>query len=211
MSGAQSFDRRAAVKALTAACPDVLAIADLGSSAYDLFAAGDRDLNYYLWGAMGCAASMGLGLALAQPEKAVLVLTGDGEQLMGLGTLATIGAQQPNNRTIVVFDNGHFGETGMQASHTFARRESNGCRRRMRTCLDDGDRGNFGTAKSCRAHQREESLRSGAHSRECRRTAQGLASARRRIPEESLSRRAGIAAYLGEVEIRGRKRESKIR
>ena len=79
------------------------------------------------------------------------------------------------------------------------------------TCLDDGDRGNFGTAKSCRAHQREESLRSGAHSRECRRTAQGLAGARRRIPEESLSRRAGIADYLGDVEIRGRKRESKIR
>lgn len=118
MSGAQSLDRRAAVKALMAACPDVLAIAGLGSSAYDLFAAGDRDLNYYLWGAMGGAASMGLGLALAQPEKAVLVLTGDGEQLMGLGTLATIGAQQPNNRTIVVLDNGHFGETGMQASHT---------------------------------------------------------------------------------------------
>lgn len=118
MSAPQSLDRRAVVRALMAACPDVLAIAGLGSSAYDLFAAGDRDLNYYLWGAMGGAASMGLGLALAQPEKAVLVLTGDGEQLMGLGSLATIGAQQPDNLTIVVLDNGRFGETGMQASHT---------------------------------------------------------------------------------------------
>lgn len=118
MSDAQALDRRAAVKALMAACPDVLVIAGLGSSAYDLFAAGDRDLNFYLWGAMGGAASIGLGLALAQPKKSVLVLTGDGEQLMGLGSLATIGAQQPNNLTIVVLDNGRYGETGMQESHT---------------------------------------------------------------------------------------------
>jgi len=118
MSDAQALDRRAAVASLMAACPDVLVIAGLGSSAYDLFAAGDRDLNFYLWGAMGGAASIGLGLALAQPKKSVLVLTGDGEQLMGLGSLATIGAQQPNNLTIVVLDNGRYGETGMQASHT---------------------------------------------------------------------------------------------
>ena len=118
MSDGKKLNRRDAVKSLMAACPDALVIAGLGSSAYDLFAAGDRDLNFYLWGAMGGAASMGLGLALAQPKKSVLVLTGDGEQLMGLGSLATIGAQQPRNLTVVVLDNGQYGETGMQASHT---------------------------------------------------------------------------------------------
>jgi phosphonopyruvate decarboxylase len=118
MNTTQALDRRAAVKALMAECREVLVIAGLGSPGYDLFAAGDRDLNYYLWGAMGGAASIGLGLALAQPDKAVLVLTGDGEQLMGLGSLATIGAQHPNNLTVVVLDNGRYGETGMQASHT---------------------------------------------------------------------------------------------
>ena len=118
MSDGKKLNRRDAVKALMSACPEVLVVAGLGSAAYDLFAAGDRDLNFYLWGAMGGAASMGLGLALAQPKKSVLVLTGDGEQLMGLGSLATIGAQQPRNLTVVVLDNGHYGETGMQASHT---------------------------------------------------------------------------------------------
>ena len=118
MSDGKKLNRRDAVKSLMAACPEALVIAGLGSSAYDLFAAGDRDLNFYLWGAMGGAASMGLGLALAQPKKSVLVLTGDGEQLMGLGSLATIGAQQPRNLTVVVLDNGQYGETGMQASHT---------------------------------------------------------------------------------------------
>ena len=118
MSDAKKLNRREVVQTLMSACPESLVIAGLGSSAYDLFAAGDRDLNFYLWGAMGGAASIGLGLALAQPSKSVVVLTGDGEQLMGLGSLATIGAQQPNNLTIVVLDNGHYGETGMQKSHT---------------------------------------------------------------------------------------------
>jgi phosphonopyruvate decarboxylase len=111
-------ERRAFVARLLAAVPDALVVTGLGSAAYDVFAAGDRDLNYYLWGAMGGAASLGLGLALAQPGRSVVVITGDGEQLMGLGSLATIGAKQPRNLTIVVLDNGHFGETGMQASHT---------------------------------------------------------------------------------------------
>ena len=90
----------------------------LGSASYDVFAAGDRDKNYYLWGAMGGSTSLALGLALAQPDKSVVVITGDGEQLMGIGSLATIAAKQPRNLTIVVLDNGHFGETGMQRSHT---------------------------------------------------------------------------------------------
>jgi phosphonopyruvate decarboxylase len=113
-----TIERREFVATLVKACPDALVVAGLGSSTYDLFAAGDRPENFYLWGAMGGAAGIGLGLALAQPEKSVVVLTGDGEQLMGLGTLATIGTQRPKNLTIVVLDNGHFGETGMQHSHT---------------------------------------------------------------------------------------------
>ncbi len=118
MSETAALDRRAAAARLMAGCRDTLVIAGLGSPGYDLFAAGDRDLNFYLWGAMGGAAVMGLGLALAQPHRAVMVLTGDGEQLMGLGALATIGAQRPKNLTVVVLDNGRYGETGMQESHT---------------------------------------------------------------------------------------------
>ena len=110
--------RRGFVARLLESLPDALVITGLGSATYDVYAAGDRDTNYYLWGAMGGATSLGLGLALAQPDKSVVVITGDGEQLMGIGSLGTIGAKQPRNLTIVVLDNGHFGETGMQRSHT---------------------------------------------------------------------------------------------
>jgi len=112
------FDRRAAVRALLADRGDTLVVAGLGSSAYDLMAAGDHPGNFYLWGAMGGAAMIGLGLALAQPRRPVLVITGDGEQLMGLGGLATAAVQRPANLAVVMLDNGHFGETGMQRSHT---------------------------------------------------------------------------------------------
>jgi thiamine pyrophosphate-dependent acetolactate synthase large subunit-like protein len=81
-------------------------------------AAGDHDGNYYLWGAMGGAALMGLGLAQAKPDRKIVVVTGDGEQLMGLGGLATIAVAKPRNLSIIIIDNGHFGETGMQRSHT---------------------------------------------------------------------------------------------
>ena len=114
----QRANRRAFVSRLLGATPDALVITGLGSAAYDVFAAGDRDRNYYLWGAMGGSASLGLGLALAQPDKSVVVITGDGEQLMGIGSLGTIAVKQPKNLTIVVLDNGHFGETGMQRSHS---------------------------------------------------------------------------------------------
>jgi len=97
---------------------DLLVVAGLGAPAYDLAAAGDHPLNFYLWGAMGSAAMMGLGLALARPNSRVLVVTGDGEMLMGLGSLATIGVKQPPNLAILVLDNRRYGETGMQASHT---------------------------------------------------------------------------------------------
>jgi thiamine pyrophosphate-dependent acetolactate synthase large subunit-like protein len=93
-------------------------VTGLGSPSYDAFAAGDHDGTFYLWAAMGSAAMVGLGLAQAQPDRPVLVLTGDGEQLMGLGGLATIGVARPGNLTLVVLDNGHYGETGMQPSHT---------------------------------------------------------------------------------------------
>lgn len=95
-----------------------LVVTGLGSPSYDVHAAGDRDDNYYLWGAMGGAALVGLGLAQAQPERRVLVITGDGEQLMAMGGIATIAVAKPRNLSIVVIDNHHFGETGMQTSHT---------------------------------------------------------------------------------------------
>ena len=113
-----TINRREFVKNLIEACPDALVVTGLGSPSYDVFAAGDRDQNFYLWGAMGGAEAMALGLAIAQPNKSVLVITGDGEQLMGMGSLASIGAQKPKNLTIVTLDNGHYAETGMQMSHT---------------------------------------------------------------------------------------------
>ncbi|MGY3440055.1 MULTISPECIES: thiamine pyrophosphate-dependent enzyme [unclassified Bradyrhizobium] len=113
-----TLDRRAAVKALLADRGDLLVISGLGSSSYDVFDAGEHPGNFYLWGAMGGAAMVGLGLALAQPKRPVLVITGDGEQLMGIGSLLTIATKQPGNLSIAVLDNGHFGETGMQLSHS---------------------------------------------------------------------------------------------
>ena len=115
MSGA--LDRRKVVATLLTGRKDLLVVTGLGSASYDVMAAGDHDNNYYLWAAMGSAAMVGLGLASAQPTKSVLVITGDGEMLMGLGSLATIALQKPKNLTIAVLDNGHYGETGMQASH----------------------------------------------------------------------------------------------
>ncbi|MGY4257334.1 thiamine pyrophosphate-dependent acetolactate synthase large subunit-like protein [Bradyrhizobium sp. USDA 4516] len=113
-----TLDRRAAVKALLADRSELLVISGLGSSSYDVFDAGEHPGNFYLWGAMGGAAMVGLGLALAQPKRPVLVITGDGEQLMGIGSLLTIATKQPGNLSIAVLDNGHFGETGMQPSHS---------------------------------------------------------------------------------------------
>src|SRR5215813_13845211 len=114
------LDRRELVKRLLVERGDLLVVPGLGTPTYDVAAAGDHPLNFYLWGAMGGAAMIGLGLALAQPERRVLVLTGDGEALMGLGSLATIGVKQPGNLVIIVLDNQHYGETGMQPSHTRA-------------------------------------------------------------------------------------------
>jgi thiamine pyrophosphate-dependent acetolactate synthase large subunit-like protein len=108
-------------KILDGADDNLLVIAGLGSANWDITAAGDRPLNMPLWGAMGAPVAMGLGLAMAQPAKRVLVITGDGDMLMSLGALATVATQQPDNLAIVVLDNEKFGETGNQATHTSPR------------------------------------------------------------------------------------------
>ena len=114
------LDRRAAIRILLDQRDELLLVTGLGSTTWDAASVGDDPRNFYLWGAMGSAALVGLGLAIAQPQRRVLVVTGDGEILMGLGGLATIGVQRPPNLAVAVFDNGHYGETGMQPSHTEA-------------------------------------------------------------------------------------------
>ena len=111
------LDRRAAAERLLRGRGDLLVVTGLGSPTYDVAAAGDHARNFYLWGAMGGAVMVGLGLALAQLRVPVLVVTGDGEMLMGLGSLATVAAQGPKNLSIAVLDNGLYGETGGQPSH----------------------------------------------------------------------------------------------
>jgi thiamine pyrophosphate-dependent acetolactate synthase large subunit-like protein len=118
MSKANLLDRRAVVSSLLADRKGAIAVGGLGASTYDIAAAGDHDRNFYLWGAMGGAVMIGLGLALAQPKLPVVVITGDGEMLMGMGGLATVGLQKPGNLSIVVLDNECYGETGGQMSHT---------------------------------------------------------------------------------------------
>ena len=113
------LERRAAMATLLAGRgDDLLVVPGLGSTTWDLAALGDDDRNFYLWGAMGGAAMIGLGLALAQPKRRVAVITGDGEMLMGMGSLATVAAQAADNFAVAVLDNGQFGETGAQRSHT---------------------------------------------------------------------------------------------
>ena len=112
------FDRRSLVAELLKERGDTLVVGGLGASTWDLAAADLDDRNVYLWGGMGLACSIGLGLALAQPEKRVVVVTGDGEMLMGVGSLATIACAAPPNLAILVLDNQAFGETGKQAGLT---------------------------------------------------------------------------------------------
>jgi thiamine pyrophosphate-dependent acetolactate synthase large subunit-like protein len=116
MSKANLLERRSVVGSLLADRKKAIVVGGLGASTYDIAAAGDHDRNFYLWGAMGGAVMIGLGVALAQPDLPVVVITGDGE--MRMGSLATVGLQKPGNLTIVVLDNEVYGETGGQASHT---------------------------------------------------------------------------------------------
>ncbi|MHB9842251.1 thiamine pyrophosphate-dependent enzyme [Paraburkholderia terrae] len=112
------LNRRLAVKRiLRDRQQDVLVVTSLGNPTFDIAAAGDTPQNFYLWGAMGGAVTFGLGVALAQPKKRVVVFVGDGEMMMGLGSLATAGVDKPSNLSIVVIDNEHYAETGMQLAH----------------------------------------------------------------------------------------------
>ena len=118
MATKDSFDRRALVAHLLKRRGDALIVGGLGASTWDLAAADLDDRNVYLWGGMGLACSIGLGLAIAQPKRRVLVVTGDGEMMMGAGSLATIAAAAPDNLAILVLDNQAFGETGRQTGLT---------------------------------------------------------------------------------------------
>jgi thiamine pyrophosphate-dependent acetolactate synthase large subunit-like protein len=118
MAETPTLDRREVVARLLADRGDLLVVAGLGAPAWDCTAAGDHALTFPLWGGMGAAAMIGLGLAVAQPRRRVLVITGDGEMLMGLGSLATIGVQAPGNLALVILDNERYGETGMQSTAT---------------------------------------------------------------------------------------------
>jgi thiamine pyrophosphate-dependent acetolactate synthase large subunit-like protein len=115
---AKRLKRRKVVETLLADRGDLLVIGGLGAPAWDITAAGDHPNNFPMWGAMGGAAVLGLGLALAQPKRRVLVVTGDGEMLMGIGSLATIGISKAPNLSIVVLDNEAYGETGQQDTAT---------------------------------------------------------------------------------------------
>ncbi len=118
MSQRITLRRRPTVARILAPRGDSLIVTGLGSTTWDTFAAGDHELNFYTWGGMGGAAMVGLGLAISQPRRRVLVITGDGEMLMGMGSLATIGVQKPGNLAVVVIDNERYGETGQQTTHT---------------------------------------------------------------------------------------------
>lgn len=118
MSVNTELQRRDVVARILHQRGDALLITGLGSPCWDAAAAGDNERNFYVWGGMGGAAMIGLGLAIAQPARRVLVITGDGEMLMGLGALATIAVQRPENLSVIIMDNERYGETGMQPTHT---------------------------------------------------------------------------------------------
>jgi len=113
----QALNRREVIARLLRDRGDALAVSSLGNPTYDLSAAGDTPLNFYLWGAMGGAAMVGLGMAIAQPERRVIVIVGDGEMMMALGSLATIACEKQANLAIIVLNNEHYAETGMQPAH----------------------------------------------------------------------------------------------
>jgi len=112
------LNRRVVISELLKERKNSLIVNGLGGTCWDVASLGDNDLNFYVWGGMGNACMIGLGLALSQPDKKVIVITGDGEMLMGIGSLATIALKQPKNLSIVVFDNELYGETGNQKTHT---------------------------------------------------------------------------------------------
>jgi thiamine pyrophosphate-dependent acetolactate synthase large subunit-like protein len=110
--------RRPLVAELLQRRGDALIVPGLGSPTWDCFAAGDRPDYLYSWGGMGLCVPTALGLALAQPSRRILALTGDGEMMMGIGSLAVVADQAPSNLAILVLDNESFGETGLQTGLT---------------------------------------------------------------------------------------------
>ncbi|HEX7486758.1 MAG TPA: thiamine pyrophosphate-dependent enzyme [Vicinamibacterales bacterium] len=112
------MNRFDAIALVSGALADEPVVVSLGHPAYELFAAGDRPLNFYTWGSMGLTSSIALGLALACPQRRVVALDGDGSLLMNLGSLATIAACSPPNLLVLVLDNGQYGTTGGQATAT---------------------------------------------------------------------------------------------
>lgn len=111
--------RRPLIKTLLEGRPEnMLAVSGLGSATWDLTAAGEDRRNFRFIGAMGQAAPFALGLAMARPDKRVVLFTGDGEILMGLGVLATTANQAPSNLAVVVLDNESYVETGSQPTAT---------------------------------------------------------------------------------------------
>jgi thiamine pyrophosphate-dependent acetolactate synthase large subunit-like protein len=110
--------RLEATRALAASLRGEPVIASLGHPAYDLFAVADRPSNFYTWGSMGLASSIGLGLAMARPDLQIVVVDGDGSLLMNLGSLATMGWTRPPNLALIVWDNQAYGTTGGQDTAT---------------------------------------------------------------------------------------------
>lgn len=112
------LQRRPFVAELLKARNGAVVVPGLGSATWDCFASGDSPDYLYSWGGMGLAVPTALGIALAQPSRRVLALTGDGEIMMGIGSLAVVADQAPANLAILVLDNEHFGETGKQTGLT---------------------------------------------------------------------------------------------
>ncbi len=175
----KALNRREVVASLLKRRDGLLVVAGLGAPAWDCAAAGDHPFTFPLWGAMGSAAMIGLGLALAQPKRRVLVVTGDGEMLMGLGSLATIGVRRPGNLSIVVLDNERYG----------VRSGSSGGRPRVWVCRlprDPQERRNCGRALGHLPGQRSTFL---SGEGQVRQPAARAAAARRRPSQASFPRR----------------------
>ena len=113
------FNRTALTKRLVAKLRhDEAVIGGIGNTNFDLYAAGHRPQNFYMLGSMGLACPIALGVAVAQPERGVIALEGDGSILMGLGCLATIAKVKPRNLTVIIMDNGLYQITGKQQTAT---------------------------------------------------------------------------------------------
>ena len=109
--------RREAIEDIMKCIDDELIICNIGFPSRELYDIEDREENFYMIGSMGLASSIGLGLALAQPERDIVVIDGDGSLLMNMGSLVTVFANNPSNFTWIVIDNGAYGSTGYQDTY----------------------------------------------------------------------------------------------